>query len=423
MKRLSTFVACISLFTSGCTFCVNGRGIGCGGGASYVEPTPIDSERMQDNRETELREQLNRSFLIQLLRASRKQGSPTQDNAGLRLQMETEEQREAVGQLLADISKEITDSAVRLNRDELFRAHFSFGERLTRLKVNVIERGISPRAVCSQSVIQIPVRFIQELLNGAVRQRIAGDLETPLVPLGPFYPGTVVRNISNSPMEQFSESSALINTAAYRALAFILAHESAHAWSSNCMPSRDPDVQKTREALADLFASIVASEIYSAKCLKSPLRVRAETFSAMIGERQTSKDDLGHLVADRMSEMDLARFLVVGGSDAQFFFKSLGESVSVTSEEHHLPGLRVTLDLQARRELVAQFYNDRSAEMKIHKVGGLPLLAELVAPEADRKSTYELMKIGFIGVVYQEYTSKDLIKCSEGIFRQTISVR
>ncbi len=396
-----TFIVAIFLtcaVTAGCTICVNGQGIGCGYDG-YVSREQLQAE--QDATETKLDKQMNHSFVTNLARAA----GIREDGQGADIfSLETLKERADVALVLEQMADDLYGFSSKHNESEPFRQYFGFPMTLPRLKVSVVERGVTPTVNCESKTIEFPARLVRELLRGGMKSTVDGSVSTPFIPRGPFHPGTIVRRISESSTEQFADWLALLNTAAYRTMAFLLAHESAHAWAQQCVTSPDADIQNKREASADFFATIVASELYSSKCMEAPFYLKTETFAALISGEKTKYEDFGQLIADNLSEMDLNRFLVAGGGDVEFFFKALADSVSTDDTSHPIPGIRVSLDLYVRKQMIRQFYNDLNEEVKSS------LIIRLLVPEEQRNLLYERMK--YKGVVYKEYLSNDLLKCS-----------
>jgi hypothetical protein len=395
----------VILLLQSCTICVNGAGIGCGNAGPVSPPAAAERQKAKDD---ELRRKLNRSFVRVLGQAA---GAHTDESSpNVSVSIVSPEERTRVSSILEVLLKQLEEIAVSHNRDDTFRQYFQFPKRLPSIKIAVGD-GKVPTAHCESNEISMPAAFISTLLQGGIVAAADGSISTPFIPTGAFYPGSVYRPFPKSEVEEFAEVIAVLNTAEYRTIAFVLAHESTHIWAGQCISDANPDVQRKREADADLFATIVASELYSGKCMTKPFVVSRETFAEMISEIPVSHDDLGETIADRMSEMELSRFLVAGAGDVQFLFATFADSLNPAEVAHPIPGLRILVDLRVRKLIVRQFYNDLD-----HKVKS-SILMKVFVPKEDRDVLSEGVKIGVIGTQYQEYLSDDLLKCSQVTFR------
>jgi hypothetical protein len=383
---------------SACSICVNGKGIGCG--QSYSDELEV--------RDQEWRERVDRSFITNLVKAG---GIGNSSDSIILLQTKVEQRGAAV--ILQGMSDELHDLARAHKKSKIFENIFHVSRKLTKPVIQVSERGLTPFADCSHSVIYVPKEYIKLLLRESFRVAV-NESNKPLIPEGPFYPGTIQPLLPTSEMNEFALQTAVSNTMAYRVISFSLAHESAHLWSNECDGSEDPSIQKPREARADLFASIISSELFSGRCMKSPLFVSDDTLAIISSRPKTSFQDIGELVADRMSAMDLNRFFISGGGDVDLFYQSVKGRVDLSNPSHPKPAERIETDEYARKMVVRQFYNDMQQQLNSN------ILMRAIIPREERDSIYEGLKMGVIGINYQEFVTADLIKCSIGTYQSTI---
>lgn len=411
-STVSWLVLSVAAITcAGCAICVNGRGIGCAG-PTY--PTEREFEQQQEKRQAELRRQLDTSFLMALTRAAGAHAEAAPDH--YTPDLSTTKERREVAAVLERMSEELTALANRHDSDEAFRSYFGFPRQLPRVHV-VVGSGLVPTVNCDGQAIDVPDGFVRTLLEGGVQEGVRGDLSTPVIPDGVFYPGSVHWKFPESGLEELTNRMAVVNTAEWRTLAFVLAHESAHIWAQQCVASANSDVQKTRESKADLLATIIASELYAASCLNAPLLVSPETFAEMTAPDGPKHDDVGELVADRMDEMHLNRFLVAGGGDVEFLFTNFEGKLTAAEQAHPIPGARVSVDLRLRKLIVRQFYNQVNKDL--NKSFWTVLLPKDVREDMPN-FLHDGLDSGFIGISYQEYLTKSLLTCSAATFENTV---
>ncbi len=406
--RILMLGACVTLFLSGCTFCVNGKGTGCGGG-EYPR-TFEEFEAKQKAKRKAAEKKLNQSIVRKIYVIA---NDDSEDAFTIKTLAESEKKElEEVFKTLVD---DIQGMALKHSDSKKFKDYFEFIEKPKKVIVNIVDDDsflVYPR--CESAEIRIPYGFIQQIIRSAISGAVKGELDTPGIPSAWIGTGRIERNIG-SPVEEMERVTAVYNTAVLRAFTYVLAHEMSHMYADQCDQEESRQLQKEHEQKADLFASIVSSELYTEICFKRPLFTDEETFDQIVSKAPVETSDIGGIVSQRMAKMDLDRFLVSGGGDMEFLLSSLQDET--VDDEYHPPyAKRVFVDENSRRHLISKFYNDLL--QKVDNSIFTMLLPEDVVPS---NMLYEGLKLGTIGFQYQERTTSELVRCSVMSFRSGIS--